>query len=65
MVELMLFLVLDLILSIFVGPFMHLMLHYHAFMYHASLYMHCFVFIFDLMFMSLFCVSKNPKPHKK
>ena len=35
-------LVINLILLIFVELFMHYMLHYHAFVYHASLYMHCF-----------------------
>ena len=46
MVELMLLLVLDLILSIFVGPFMYYMLYCYAFMYHASLYMHCYIYIY-------------------
>ena len=51
-------LVLDLILSIFVGPFMHQMLHYHAFVHHASLYMHCFVFVLILFLCLCFMCVK-------
>ena len=51
-------LVIDLIISIFVGPFMHLMLHCHAFVHHASLYMHCFVFVLILLLCLCFMCVK-------
>ena len=60
-------LVLDLILLIFVGPscircfiIMHLCIM-HLFICIVFV----FVCVFYLTFMSLFCVCKNPKPHKK
>ena len=50
-------LALDLILSIFVGPFMHQMLHYYAFVHHASLYMHCFVLFWSYFYVFVLCVK--------
>ena len=43
-------LVLDLILSIFVGPFMHWMSYLHAFVLFAFICMHCFCFDLSFMF---------------
>ena len=63
MFELLLFLVLDLILSISVDPSCIECLIFMHFVHLTFLDMHCFVFYLNFMF--LFCVSKNPKPHKK
>ena len=57
-------LVLDLILSIFVGgPFMHWMSHLHAFC--ASCIFVCIVFVLILLLCFSFVWVKNLKPHKK
>ena len=37
---------------------MHLMLHCHAFVHHASLYMHCFVFVLILLLCLCFVCVK-------
>ena len=60
-------LVLDLILSIFVEPFMYYLLHCHAFVHHASLHMHCFdcFCIGSYFYAFVFMCVKIQKPHKK
>ena len=59
-------LVLDLILLIFVGPScIRCFIIMHLCIMHLFICIAFFLFCFDLTFMSLFCLYKNPKPHKK
>ena len=57
-------LVLDLILSIFVRPFMHLMSYLHAFCA-SCIYLYALFCFFILLLCFSFVWVKNPKPHKK
>jgi len=58
------FLVLDLILSIFIGPFMHSMSYFHAFCASCIFFVCIVLFLILLLYFSFMWV-KNPKPHKK
>ena len=57
-------LVLDLILSIFVRPFMHWISYLHAFCA-SCIYLYALLLFFILLSCFSFVWVKNPKPHKK
>ena len=57
-------LVLDLILSIVVGPFMHWISYLHAFCA-SCIYLYALLLFFILLSCFSFVWVKNPKPHKK